>query len=396
MPRKRPSLFEVRYSATPNASAHWRVVWFEGDKRKQRWFRTEKEAKEAAANFNAERLAYGTGLSLSPTDRLRAIEGIDRLAAYDKTLTEAVDFYIEHLKLSEQSVPVSVLIAKVREEMRRRIKANEMGKGGAEQVETALRKFESAFGERLVASLTPLELKEWLASLSCGTVTRNNTRLHLHLLFKYAVDFGYCENNPIKKIEAFRARPSAEEKVAVLTAGETEKLLVAADPEIVPFLSISLFAGVRIATLERLDWKDIDFRERRIVVPAFKGKNAVRYPVDISDNLAAWLMPYLRAEGSLLAPSRGGRCVGEPSREGTRKQIVAAAKRAGISLPHNVARHTFISMHVEHFRDLAETALQANNSPNVIKSNYLHLVSKEDAARYWQIYPPTKLEVVVA
>ena len=381
----------------PNASAHWRVVWFEGEKRKQRWFRTEKEAKETAANLNAERLAYGTELELSPINRLRAVEALARLAPYEKSLTEAVDFYIKHLKLSDRSVPVSVLIAKVQEELRRQVKANEMGKGASHQVETVLRKFESAFGERLVASLTPLELREWLASLSIGTATRNSTRIRLHLLFKYAVDFGYCENNPIKKIEAFRARPNAEEKIAVFTAGETEKLLNAAEPEVIPFLSIALFAGIRIATLERLNWKEIDFRERRIVVPAFKGKNATRYAVDIADNLAAWLAPYVRAEGSLLVPSRGGgSLVGVPSPRGTRHKIKEAAKKAGISLPHNAARHTFISMFVEHYQDLGRAALQANNSPNVIKSNYLHLVSKEDAARCWQIYPHTKLEVVVA
>jgi integrase len=286
----------------------------------------------------------------------------------------------------------------VREELERRLKANEITKARVKQTGVVLRRLEESFGERLVASLTALELREWLTRLPVGTVSRNDTRIRLHLIFKYAVNFGYCDENPIKKIEAFRERPSEEEKISVLTAEETEKLLLAADPEIVPFLAISFFAGVRIATLQRLDWKDIDFRERRIVVPAFKGKNAIRYSVDISDNLAAWLAPYLKAEGSLLAPSRSPRrrLAGRPSPEGTRTLILEAAKRAGISLPDNAGRHTFISMFVEAHQDLARAALQANNSPDIIQSNYLHLVSKEDAARYWQIYPPTKLEVVVA
>src|SRR5262245_61134259 len=124
MPRKRPDLYEVRYSASPNGSAHWRIVWFEGEKRKQRWFRTEKEAKETAAEFNTDRLAYGTRLALSPEDRLRAADGIERLAPYGKTLTEAIDFYIEHLEATKKSAPVSTLVNKVREETRRRVKAN--------------------------------------------------------------------------------------------------------------------------------------------------------------------------------------------------------------------------------------------------------------------------------
>src|SRR5215469_12768539 len=222
MPRKRPDLFEVRYSASPNGSAHWRVVGFINGKRVQRWFGSEKEAKEAAADLNTERLAHGTQLSLSPEDRLRAMEGIKRLASYGKTLTDAVDFYIRYLDLTAKSVPMSVLIARLREEFRRRLDANETSKRYAESMEDALRKLEAVFGERTVSAITAGEIKDWLFGLRSATKTRNNLRGYTHRVFKFATDLGYCESNPVQAIEKFYQRASENQKISVLTGRDTE------------------------------------------------------------------------------------------------------------------------------------------------------------------------------
>ena len=46
----------------------------------------------------------------------------------------------------------------------------------------------------------------------------------------------------------------------------------------------SFFAGIRRATLERLDWSDVKFDEKRVIVPRHKGKNQLRYRVTLSEN----------------------------------------------------------------------------------------------------------------
>ncbi|MBV8899991.1 MAG: hypothetical protein JOY92_07760 [Verrucomicrobia bacterium] len=51
---------------------------------------------------------------------------------------------------------------------------------------------------------------------------------------------------------------------------------------------------MRRSTLERLDWKDVRYGGRRIVVPARKGKNQERGAIDIADNLASWLAPHFK------------------------------------------------------------------------------------------------------
>jgi hypothetical protein len=69
---------------------------------------------------------------------------------------------------------------------------------------------------------------------------------------------------------------------------------------------------------------------------------------------------------------------GKPNAVTTRKLVLEAAKKAGVTLPDNVGRHTFISMHVERCVNVVKTAKGANNSPEVMEEHYRHLVSPAD------------------
>ena len=90
MPRHRPLLFSVKYREKPFRDRHWYVSGFAGEKRIQLWFKSEKEAKAAAANRNAEIKAHGTQVALSPVDRIQAIAAAERLAPYGKSIADAV------------------------------------------------------------------------------------------------------------------------------------------------------------------------------------------------------------------------------------------------------------------------------------------------------------------
>ena len=44
-------------------------------------------------------------------------------------------------------------------------------------------------------------------------------------------------------------------------------------------------------------------------------------------------------------------------------------------------------MHVAFYEHLGKTALEANTSEEKIKSNYLDLVTREEAKKFWAIRP---------
>src|SRR6185369_9281178 len=74
-------------------------------------------------------------------------------------------------------------------------------------------------------------------------------------------------------------------------------LLKYSRPEMVPFLAIGAFAGLRSAEIERLDWSEVHLDERFIEVKAGKAKTASRRVVPITDNLAKWLEQVARKSG---------------------------------------------------------------------------------------------------
>src|SRR5206468_1819624 len=144
--------------------------------------------------------------------------------------------------------------------------------------------------------------------------TRNNFRRVLIVAFNFARERGYSAGNPAEKSARAKVIESA---IGILTLEETVRLLESAAPELVPYVAIGAFAGLRRAELERLDWKEIDLQSSLIEVTAKKAKSARRRFVKIKPNLLLWLKPYAKSHGlvtplgyrKLLARARRLACI---------------------------------------------------------------------------------------
>src|SRR4029453_3876291 len=141
----------------------------------------------------------------------------------------------------------------------------------------------------------------------------------------------YCVDNPVLKTAKAK---EIEGTVGILTVAETARLLEAADAELVPFIAIGAFAGLRRAELERLDWSDVDLESGLIEVKAVKAKSARRRFVKIRENLAAWVAPYAANRGN-VTPENYNENFG-------RARVAAGIKH----WPNNALRHGFASYHL--------------------------------------------------
>ena len=368
MPKPKPTTFEVRKSK-PFCGKEWRVTGYVDGKRKQFWYATEKQARAEAAWRNQERSAYGSKVNLDSELRLEAYRANELLKPHNKTILDAVNHYRAHLNTLASSVSFSVLAEKIRTEYKRRRENNETSDRNVETLESTLKKLERRFAAELVCNIRTEDLREWLTALPLAAKTRNTIRGYVRLVFTHAADYGYTPANPALAIKKFRERYNEGEAIGILSAEDTEKLFRAAHPELIPFLTLWFFTGIRRRTLEKLDWSDVRLSEKRIIVPRHHGKNQRRYRVTLSENALEWLKPYEKGSGSLLAISKAPQSRGKPSEERTRDLIVAAAKEVGITLPDNVGRNTFISMHVAYHESIDKTALEADNSSEIIKKD---------------------------
>jgi integrase len=354
------------------------VNYREAGKRKRSFFETKEQAESFAAFKNAELKRNGVEHVEFPTAlRVMAQNAMEVLNPFGRTITDAVQHYVAHLRASERSITVNALVPQL-------IAAKEsdgLSKRYIEDLRSRLPRFANAFGEQMGATITAKQIDTWLRALPVGATTRNNFRRALVMMFNHAIALGYATSNPAAKTAKAKETDSPP---GILTVQQTAHLLEAASPELLPYVAIGAFAGLRRAEIERLDWKDLHFDgEQLIEVTAKKSKTARRRFVKIQPNLRDWLAPVRKHTGKVTP-------------DNLETQLEAARKDAGImEWPDNALRHSFASYHLAHFKDAAALALEMGHTDaDMIFSHYRQLVRPKESARYWSIRPERSAKVV--
>ena len=327
-------------------------------KRARSFFETKKAAQTFAQLKNNERL-------------IGATEGAKKLAEFGKTIADAIEFYLPHLQAkNNRTCTFAELVA----ELRAAKKADGASAPYLTDLRCRLGQFSNSFGDRLVREIRTDEIDDWLRGLSVSPVTRNNSRRVLRTAFSFAVKRNYCVGNPVTKTAKAK---EIKRPVGILSVAETARLLEAATPDVLPYLAIGLFAGLRRAELERLDWSEIDFESGLIEVTAQNSKTAQRRLVTMQPNLREWLLPLRKHKGN-VTPSNCFRELFEQAREGAR---IA-------EWPDNALRHSFASYHLAHFKNAASTALElGHHDSRITFAHYRELVKPKNAEKYWNLFP---------
>ena len=372
----------------------WRATFVESGKRKQKYFQTKQEADDFKSKREGEALLHGTDSSITSSERAAIVETRSDLDAIGLTLREAIALGIEARRRESKSCTVEEMTAMT---ISARENANR-SRDYISEMKSKLGRFKSAFGDRPASSITASEVEAWLHGLkslhAAGSV--NSYRRILVVAFNDARRRGYIDDNPAEKVIQSR---ETESEATVLTPSEVVSLLEDADDEIVPSLVIGLFAGLRVAEIQLLDWSDVRLDHGVITVKAANAKSAKSRIVPIGMNLKAWLIPYAGQRGRVWP--KGGRRLMEAARKnagfGTTKEI-AEAKKKGWRLerwPKNAIRHSYATYHLAHNRDAAELALHmGHDNTKLIFAHYRKPVTPEEAERFWSIEPEAECEVV--
>jgi integrase len=337
----------------------------------RKFFRTKAEAQTYVRLKEVELLNHGKEGAMFPSSlRVMAQHGEEKLRPFGKTISDAVDFYLNHLEATKRSVPLHTAMKELIENRR----LSGASRRYCYDLGLRIGRFCAAFPDRTVAEITTAEVDDWLSGLRLAPVTRNTFRRDLRTLFSFAATRRYCTENPV--VQTTKAK-EIDGDVQILTVEQTAKLLECAEAETLPFWAIGAFAGLRRSEIERVDWTQVDFESGLIEVKARHSKTAKRRLVTMQPNLRAWLAPYRSRNGRICPPN-------------LRKCIEADRKKAGLDedWPPNALRHSFGSYHLAKFNDVAALALQMGNSPDVIFRHYRELVKPKTAALYWQIKPP--------
>jgi len=371
-----PPILPIKYASGKTA---FQVACMIQGKRIREAYPTRGEADTRAAEIRTMITNQGAAaFGISDRVRVQAGEASEKLKPFNVEITEAVDYYIEHVLAYRDKPIVNATIAeivKVKESNGRRRDTIESFRIRAER-------FAETFGERKLATITPEEIRAWVSDKQAhhghalGPVSRVNYLVAVGNIFAYGVKHGYCDRNPVKLVD----RPSRENgEIKFLKVEEVVSLLLHAQKyELVPYAALGVFAGPRPEKeLGALDWSKISLTERTIRIDASLAKTRMRRVIEMNDALVAYLTPYAKRRGPVVEMG---------SRE-FRTRWENCRKDAGIQWHNDVMRHTYATYSLAAFNDIGKLSLQMGNSPQVIHSAYKGLVSKADAERFWALRP---------
>lgn len=365
----------------------WYVSYPDGGKRRKKYFKT-KERKGGADEWAAEKRSalaeQGSKHAAVTEAEFKAV--IEFRAAISKlpdhaqsiTLADAVTNFTKGLQSRHRSISCQ----DVTDKLIAKLLAEGKSKSHRDSLEYRLKRFNAEYGEWLACDVTPEAIDDFLGNLKVGAQTKLHYRRAIGQMFNHAIKLKAAPENPITDTIRPTVKPAATE---ILKPGQVAKLLSHANPDTLPGLAVSFFAGVRRAEMERLDWSEIDLDEGFIEITATNAKTAQRRLIPISDNLKAWLAPYARPDGRVVKSP----AIWRNGQEKARK----AAKLA--EWPHNSGRHSFASYHLAQHNDPGKLSMELGHpDPQMLYSHYRKLVTAKAAKAYWEIFPKEDSSII--
>jgi integrase len=374
--------------------------WYEGTRQRNRFFSTETARDEFIDQFKKQaQRADPTLPSIEPHKLIRWQQAM--AIAPDADPVEVFKFWAAEQKklrkLGERSLRDA---AAAYIQSMERVGRNRSYIG---HVRRALIDLEAEFGNRLVREFTSEEIREYLFGLPYSPITIKNKRTYFQGAFSWWDKQGWLIDNPMKRVESPQIQDKEPE---ILTIPEVRTLFRAnekVDPEICGILALGAFAGMRSSAISRIDYNEIDFKQRGILTPAEKTKkNRRQWIEDLPDNLWEWLrrtppQAFEMTQRQMLhrrsqAFKRAGLLVeaDDISRENAKRD------RKGLpSLdikpkcpPKNALRHSFVTYHVALHRNPGKTALiVSHRDQDCLYQHYLGIANQKDAEKYFDIQP---------
>lgn len=357
------------------------AVWYEGSDRRRRSFAQLQEAVDFARKRAKELSRLGTAsFTLTGEELLAYHRAKAALAELRIPVDTAVVEYVQAKRILGDAalVPAVQEYARLRpstvnappvREVIEEFLASKASVGRSASHLHDLRWRLKQFGEAFSVPISDVrvgDVERWLASRPVKGRTKNNSLAAITNLVRFAERRGYVMRGMIDLSRIDRAEESSE--IAIFSPEELIRLLRAARPEMVPYLAVCAFAGLRNAEASRLDWSEIG--ETHIDVKAAKAKTRSRRLVPVLDPLPQWLAPHRKDRGP-ICPF-----------ENTENQLARIAADAGVPWKRNGLRHSFGTYRMALVKNEQQVALEMGNTPGMVFRHY-RAIAREASAVEW-------------
>lgn len=369
-------------------------------------YKTKGEAEAELKKEEQRRAKFGRVMDgITSVELAEIVNARDRLREADATITEAVEFFLQHGRRLKERLLLPELVKRFRNS---RIDL-ELSDSYVTQLKTSIGSLARMYPLTQAHDLTPKDVQAWIQSGGWEAKTRNNYLGDVSSMYEWALlpTQGYARVNPCVDIE--RAPKKRRGKTAAHTAEQAELMLRAAhgrqDWRMLAYLVVTLFGGLRPeaeAIDQKLLWSDVDLHERHIHLTEQVVKTGPGRTVDLTENAVAWLklIPEdLRKTGPVVPDQNwkeswtrfrhalGWRVVTEKVRQ---KRYLPKVEAVHGEWANDVNRHTYASMHYAHHQNEALLQVQmGHRSAKMLHEHYRAVRTRKEAAIFWGLKPMT-------
>jgi len=386
-----------------NGRKVWMVDGTIDGKRKRLEFDTQKQAKDWLKFHKSDTTSSVWWAELNPGLRVDVMAAVNRAQADGFSLLSAVESHAvngpgkTHLKKMtlKEAIGCAGKDRRWKNDPYERKASGflgdkvlgNIGRGSLNTLRCGIENFMRFAGPTLQCSaVSPELLKSWLLvggdkEQHWEPVTQKLYRAHVRNLFNWCIRQDVLKENPVEKLEKINLDPFDPYLLTVEECRKILKLCQEKHPEVLPLLTLNLFCGIRPSETRRLKSGkgrdcNFDWEDNEVVFQAKKTKTKMRRFVEMSENCLAWLNLQELNLPIVNANHKWHDFLGD------------AREALGYKVwPHDCIRHSFCSYGLRYTENAAKVALQAGNTERVLFRHYLKLVSKSDAAKFWNIFP---------
>jgi integrase len=374
----------------------WTVSYYEPDGERKRVFRATLES----AKIEAEKVATRLSNSASAVARLSEPEAAEAVRAREfaarmgrpvdlvvqehadlvarlegrGTLLNAVEFYLQHHR-------ENLIACTIKDGIADFLKAREQDGCGDRQRQTLKNRLER-FAADVQGTFTDLNarlLDKWLCDTQAKEKwagrTRNHYRAALSNLVGFAKRRGYLPRD-WEEMEFVPVVTEEDEEIGIYTPEDLAKMLKAEpDRDLLPFIVLGAFAGVRPSEILRLEWEDFHFSSKELFIGKGKVRTAGHRIAPLLPACARWLQGIRQDSGSLTRLKDFSH------------PLQSLLRRAGVAPVHDGLRHSYISYRRAITKNLPQVSSETGTDPGTLTRRYCRPVRLADAKAWFSVLP---------
>lgn len=364
----------------------------------QQWIFGDAQKQKADSGLSLIQLKQQAGqeaFQLKSAQLSEAISAFKRLDGSGMTLTEAINFA---LKQSRPDAGVISMAEAIKLALSRKTKRSAVYQKNLGKVWRRFERWLPKEKKKAIHLITQLDIRKFLSEQKIEPKGESNLRKNLSPFFAWAVEFQYMTENPCSGI---RTEDDGDKKPPViLSITGVRKLLETAQTEVVqtlrvgkdkyddvrvfpndliPWITLGLFAGLRPDEARLLQWEDINFDKNRLVIRHPDGSRG-RVVKNLEPILIEWLKP-LRPES--------GKGKMNSNHRWKFKAFQKALGEGWSPWPQDALRHSYASYHLARDEHAGKTSFRmGHRNPNTTFQYYVDTVEEQsDVDAYWSLTP---------